>query len=188
MTGSKSGRITLVTGVAFLLACGSSLGPSDTAFEPDRLSFRVEGSAYAYLNPPDYISSGIVDRTRTISIDDYTKALSLALTVSNYAGPGTYPVGLRVEDNQGRFVTGGASYTTAPGVATGSVTVASESCNTTSGTDPATGIYAAAMFCALTGTFGFTATAPGRAAVSVTDGAFRLTAQRRTSLSAVTAS
>jgi hypothetical protein len=63
MTGSKSGRITLVTGAAFLLACGSSLGPSDTAFEPDRLSFRVEGSAYTYLNPPAYISSGIVDRT-----------------------------------------------------------------------------------------------------------------------------
>jgi hypothetical protein len=180
MTGSKSGRITLVTGAAFLLACGSSLGPSDTAFEPDRVSFRVEGSAYTYLKPPDYISSGIVDRTLTISIDDYTKALSLALTVSNYAGPGTYAAGQGVEGNQGRFVLGGATYTTTPGVANGSVRVASESCNTTSGTDLATGIYATLTLCTLTGTFGFTATASGGAVVTVTDGAFRLTAQRRT--------
>ena len=179
MSGSKSRGITLVTGVAFLLACSSSLGPSVRAFEPDRLSFRVEGSAYTYLNPPDYISSGIVNRTLTINVDDYAKALSLALIVTNYAGPGTYPVGSGVEGNQGRFVTGGATYTTAPGVANGSVKVASESCNTTSGTDPATGIYATVTFCALTGTFGFTATVPSGALVTISDGAFRLTAQRR---------
>jgi len=150
-------------------------GCSPTGPEPEEVAFSLNGAAQSTMDVSGEIGGSALNLTAT----DWSGFGVLRLDVRHFAGPRTYPISpFDSAASASLFSPQGLAYDTPLFGGRGQIVVTGNSCRTSSGIDPATGIHGTFTFCTVAGTFAFSAKNQAGDSVVVTNGHFRWTVPR----------
>ena len=153
-----------------LAGCASPTGP-----EPEEVVFSLNGAAHSTVD----VSGEIGGSALNLSAADWSGFGVLRFDVRQFAGPRTYPLSpFDSAASASLFSPQGTAYDTRRFGGRGQIVVTGNSCRTSSGIDPVTGIYGTFTFCIVAGTFEFSAKSQAGDSVVITNGHFRWTVPR----------